>query len=101
MPNTATPSTSASTISCRPSAPETARYTAAQAIPETVPRTDFCSPITPPPVPTKQPRPTITGHNCRLIFSTCETPAHRAATIARLNALVVEALMLGLLHIRG
>src|SRR6266567_264642 len=63
IPNTAAPSTSASRISCLPSAAA------------------------------KQPRPTITGHNCRFTLSRCEMAAHTAATIAKLKALVVEALI--------
>src|SRR5881409_3082434 len=97
MPKIATPRTSASTNACLPSAAEMETYSAAQTMPESVPSTDFCSPITPPPAPTKQPRPTSTGHNCRFTFRRCEMAAHTAATIARLKALVVEALMLGLL----
>src|SRR5262245_247682 len=93
MPNTAAPSTRASTISCRPSAVDTAMYSAAQTTPEIVPTIDFCSPIMPPPAPTKQPRPTITVHSWRLILRRCEIAAHTAATIARLRALVVDALI--------
>src|SRR5947209_12135019 len=61
--------------------------------PESAPRIDFCSPMTPPPARTKQPRPTITGHNCRFTLSRCEMAAHAAATIAKLKAFVVEALI--------
>src|SRR5947208_3244292 len=93
IPNTAAPSTSASRISCLPSAAAMAIYSAAQMTPEIVPRIDLCSPMTPPPAPTKQPRPTITGHNCRFTLSRCEMAAHTAATIAKLKALVVEALI--------
>src|SRR5712691_5225770 len=93
MPNTAAPSTRAATTPCLPSAPETATYSAAQMTPEIVPRIDFCSPMTPPPAPTKQPRPTITGHNCRFTLRRCEMAAHAAATIAKLKAFVVEALI--------
>src|SRR5216117_352090 len=93
MPNTAAPSTRAATTPCLPIAPETAMYSAAQMTPEIVPRIDLCSPMTPPPAPTKQPRPTITGHNCRFTLSRCEMAAHTAATISKLKALVVEALI--------
>src|SRR3989442_13503631 len=101
IPKTAAPSSKASRRSFRPSALDTAAYSSAQTTPDAEPSTDFCSPITPPPAPTKQARPTRTGQSCSGTLPKWEMTAYRAATIARLNALVVEALMLGLLHRGG
>src|SRR5882672_8054777 len=101
IPKTAAPSSRASRRSFRPSAVDTAAYSSAQTTPDAEPSTDFCSPMTPPPAPTKQARPTRTGQSCSGTLPKWEMTAHRAATIARLKALVVEALMLGLLHGRG
>src|SRR2546430_7223119 len=93
MPKTAAPRSRASRRSFRPSAVDTAAYSRAHTTPDAEPSTDFCSPITPPPAPTKHARPTMTGQSCNGSLPKCEMTAHRAATIARLNALVVEALI--------
>src|SRR5881398_3045982 len=63
----------------------------AHTTPDKLPRTDFWSPIIPPPAPTKQARPTITGHSCSGSFPRCETIVQTATTRAKLSAFVVVA----------
>src|SRR6185503_1915074 len=87
------PRTNASTTGWRPSAVATATYTAPHTTPEIEPARDFCNPVTPPPAPTKQARPTKTGQSCRLILPRWDMIAQTAATIPRLSALVVDALI--------